>query len=282
MSSDRSATPGTDLDWAKLSPMCADRTLCAVEDCQTHLIKLCLESMRTLKKPIQLTLDQARAQTGRGGWRLGAGRPKGRTKVAHVTRERFAARFPLHVTLRIKEGMGNLRSGRFMRVVRACIASAQRTEAFRVCHFNVLSNHLHLVCEAESAEKLARGMQGLCVRLARRINGAARRRGSLFSERYHSRVLKTPTEVRHVLRYVLQNGRKHAAEGGVLLAKFWVDPHSSGAWFDGWRRPVPTNEPWMRDLLRERCPTAPATTWLLATGWKRWGLLALDEAPATG
>ena len=35
-------------------------------------------------KPIQLTLDSARRPTGRGGWRPGAGRPRGRTRVAHA------------------------------------------------------------------------------------------------------------------------------------------------------------------------------------------------------
>ena len=43
------------------------------------------------------------------------------------------------------------------------------------------------------------------------------RRGSVFADRYHDRVLKTPREVRNALRYVLGNGRKHAAEGREVL-----------------------------------------------------------------
>ena len=51
---------------------------------------------------VQLGLGDARRPCGRGGWRPGAERPRGRTCVAHERRVRFAAHFPLHVTLRLK------------------------------------------------------------------------------------------------------------------------------------------------------------------------------------
>lgn len=219
---------------------------------------------------------------GRGGWRPGAGRPRGRTRVAHATRDRFAPRFPIHVTLRAREGLGSLRRGKALKLLRRAIVAAQRTETFRIIHFNLLSNHVHLVVEAASAAALGRGVQGFAVRLARGWNRVLERKGKLFAERYHARVLRTPREVRHVLAYVVLNGRRHAAEGGVRLSKDWIDPYSSAAWFDGWRRPVRADEPWMKELLREPCPTAPAQVWLLTTGWRRWGLLAFDEVPGGG
>src|SRR2546425_4555483 len=37
-------------------------------------------------------------------------------------------------------------------------------------HFSVQGNHLHLLVEAEGAESLSRGMQGLTIRIARAIN----------------------------------------------------------------------------------------------------------------
>lgn len=237
---------------------------------------------RQVKKPVQLTLDSARRPSGRGGWRPGAGRPRGRTRVAHAKRERFAARFPVHVTLRARDGLGSLRRAKAVQILRRAVAAAQRLgadEAFRIIHFNLLSNHVHLVVESASAAALARGAQGLAVRLARGWNRVLERKGKLFSERYHARVLRTPREVRHVLSYVLLNGRRHAAEGGVSLAKSWIDPYSSAAWFDGWRHAIRADEPWMKELLREPCPTAPARGWLLTTGWRRWGLLAFDEVP---
>ena len=65
----------------------------------------------------------------------------------------------------------------------------------------------HFVVEAAGAVALARGMQGLTIRLARRLNVLLGRRGKLFAQRYHARPLRTPTEVRNAIRYVLLNGR---------------------------------------------------------------------------
>ena len=42
--------------------------------------------------------------------------------------------------------------------------------------------------------------------------------GRVFDDRYHARVLRTPTEVRHAIDYVRDNARKHAAERGETYA----------------------------------------------------------------
>ena len=229
------------------------------------------------KRPIQLTLDSARKPTGRGGWRPGAGRPRGRTKVAHEKREPFAARFPQHVTLRASGGLSRLRRHKALGVVKQAIRAGGHGSDFRVVHYNLLTNHLHLITEAANAFALARGMQGLGVRLARGFNRVLGRTGKLFAERYHARTLRTPREVRNCVAYVLLNGRHHA--GGAPLGKYWIDPYSSAAWFDGWRDRIRAHEPWQRELLAEPAPTAAPRVWLLSTGWKRWGLLAFDEVP---
>ena len=229
------------------------------------------------KRSVQLTLDDARRPCGLGGWRPGAGRPRGRTRVAHRQRDRFAARFPVHVTLRVVEGLPSLRRRGALRVVQRAIEAGGHRTSFRVVHFVVLSNHLHLLVEASGMEALARGMQGLEVRLARRLNRFLERSGTFFAERYHSRVLRSPTEVRNALRYVLLNQRKHAAREGERLRRDWIDPFSSACWFDGWKDPVQLREPRQRDLLNVPCPTASPTVWLLTTGWRRWGPLAFDD-----
>jgi REP element-mobilizing transposase RayT len=233
-----------------------------------------------LRKPIQLTLDQARRAIGRGGWRPGAGRPRGKTTHAHATRPAFAASAPVHVTLRIVPGLPSLRRERVVRVVRAAIAAGGHREEFRVVHFNVLGNHLHLLVEAAGQRSLARGMQGLGVRLARRINALLGRTGTLLAQRYHARVLRTPREVRNAIRYVLLNGRHHAAERGQILARGWIDPFSSALWFDGWRDAIRTDTPWLRVLARTPCPTAPPRSWLLREGWLRGGgSICVDDIP---
>jgi REP element-mobilizing transposase RayT len=83
-----------------------------------------------------------------------------------------------------------------MRVVRAAILAGGHRADFRVVEFSVQSNHVHLLVEAEGAASLTRGMNGLEVRLARRINRALGRSGAFFADRYHARSLRTPTEVR--------------------------------------------------------------------------------------
>lgn len=241
--------------------------------------KLCRESMaRRRNRSPQLTLDMARKPVGRGGWRPGAGRPRGRKTASHDARERFAARYPEHVTLRVVEGVRMRRAG-VLEEVRKAIEAGGRRDTFRVVEFNVLGNHVHLIVEAAGHEALARGMQGLSVRFARRINARLGRRGSLFSERYHARALRTPREVRNALRYVLLNARHHAAAGGRVLAPGWVDPYSSAPWFEGWRGPIRRDQPWMERLGRLARPTARAKTWLLTVGWRRHGLLETDEVP---
>ena len=165
--------------------------------------------------------------------------------------------------------------------MRRAIVAVGHTDTFRIVHFNLLSNHLHLIVEADGAEALAHGMQRFAIRVARQINAAHGRRGALFSERYHARTLSTPREVRHALRYVICNLRHHAAQRGDKLARTWIDPFSSAAWFDGWREPIRTDEPAQRERVRQPQPTASPTVWVLTTGWKKWGLLSFDEVPAS-
>jgi REP element-mobilizing transposase RayT len=233
---------------------------------------------RPRKRHVQLTLDAARKpEPGKhGGWRPGAGRPKKPGAVSHATRPSEPSRFPQHVTLRITDGVSSLAHGGLIKIIRRCIRRSQKG-GFRICEFNVLGNHLHLITEAEDKDALARGLQGFEVSVARRLNTALMRAGKLFAHRYHARHLKTPREVRNALRYVLLNRKHHAAE--QRFSKYWIDPWSSAAWFGGWAQPVRGDEPWKRELLALDAPTARATVWLLTDGWKRHGLLRFDERP---
>jgi len=130
---------------------------------------------------------------GQGGRRAGAGRkPKGtRAGVPHRRRAALKERHPVHVTLRLRDGLPSLRKERELRVLDGCFASAS-TDAFRVCEFSVQSNHLHLIVEAQGTSALSKGVQGLAVRIAKRLNRLWHRRGSVFSDRCHARILATP------------------------------------------------------------------------------------------
>ncbi len=238
--------------------------------------------MATPRRPRarQLTLDDARRHTGHGGWRRGAGRKKRPGACSHLVRPRFPTSVPLHVTVKVVAGLRSLRRAAVLRVVRAAIAAGGHRGDFRVVHYNLQGNHLHLLVEAAGAVALARGMQGLSIRLARRLNTLFGRRGRLFAERYHARALRTPREVRNTLRYVLLNARHHATARGAVLSRGWVDPYSSALWFDGWKAPLRTDHPWLRDLARAGRATAAPRTWLLAEGWRRGGgRIDIDDVP---
>ncbi|HTE54121.1 MAG TPA: transposase [Kofleriaceae bacterium] len=170
-----------------------------------------------------------------------------------------------------------------MRVFRRAILAGGHRPDFRVVEFSVQSNHVHLIVEAGGAEALSRGMLGLEVRLARRLNRALDRRGRFFAERYHARSLRTPTEVRHAIRYVLLNHSHHAGPSrdpsGRSARASGLDACSSALWFDGWRMPLRMHEGWQKELMGQPRPTAAATVWLLTTGWKARGLLDRDELP---
>ncbi|WP_373048643.1 transposase [Vulgatibacter sp.] len=189
----------------------------------------------------------------RGGKRDGAGRkPKGeRAGVSHLARSHVNGREPVHVGLRLQRGLPDLqRRKAFAAVEKAFEAAAARRDDFRVTHYSVQGNHLHLIVEAENGSALSRGMQGLCIRLARAINRLAKRTGKVFADRFWSRLLKTPREVRHAIAYVLGNSRKHAERMGLWITLPAADPFAAGP---GQDRP---------GLEAPR-------TWLLRVGWTR-------------
>jgi hypothetical protein len=107
-------------------------------------------------------------------------------------------------------------------------------------------------------------VKGLAVRVARTLNRLWKRSGRVFSDRFHARPLRTPREVRSALAYVLHNARRHG------LRLLGVDPCSSGPWFDGWRQGL---------VLEGDGPCARAATWLLREGWRRHGLIGIEEEP---
>src|SRR5260370_1520947 len=142
-----------------------------------------------------------------GGRRTGAGRkPKGaRSLVSHKARPRFEKAAPVHVTLRVAAHVWNLRSRRCSRAIESAFAGARERFGLRLIEFAILGNHLHLLVEPDSHLALSRGMQGLNIRIARRLNRVMRRSGRLFVDHYHSRLLPSPTALVNAVAYVLGN-----------------------------------------------------------------------------
>ena len=209
----------------------------------------------------------------RGGARPGAGRPRGRAHLRHTphrARPGHRAAHPVHVTLRATSR--SLRSQHVVRTVLSALLDSQHAR-FRIAHYSVQENHVHLIVEAEDKDALSSGMRGLAVRLALRVNRLLFRRGRFWADRWHGQALKSPRQVRNALVYVLQNRCKHAhparSTAGKTMRHPALDPCSSAQWFNGFAGDIPST-------FRSAIPRAnsPPQTWLLTTGWQRHGLIA--------
>jgi REP element-mobilizing transposase RayT len=217
----------------------------------------------------------------RGGLREGAGRkarPENVGLLAHRTRPGFAARLPVHVTMRTAKGAPRMRAQSVALVVIAEIGRAS-TKGLRVLHFSVQNDHLHLIVEADDAASLSRGMQRLASRVAMGVNGLVGRRGRFWRDRYHRRDLGSPRQFRNALVYVTFNFRKHATPGEKTRRARELDGMSSAMWIDDWKSVAFT------ELVRQeraragpRMTSSPAT-WIARVGWRRHGKLSPLEAP---
>ena len=148
-------------------------------------------------------------------------------------------------------------------------------------HFSVQWDHVHLIAEASDARALASGIRSLAVRIARSVSQLVSRRGRLWADRWHGRALTSPRAARNALVYVLANFRKHARE---RIAP-GVDAFSSALRFDGWRSfaldaPLPRAGPPFHVAMEPYIAVSEAETWLARVGWRRRGLIGVDEAPA--
>jgi REP element-mobilizing transposase RayT len=166
----------------------------------------------------------------------------------------------VHVTLRMRRHVWNLRSRRCFGAIAACFEAALGRFGLRLIEFSILGNHIHLVVEADSHEALSRGMQGLNVRIAKALNRLMQTRGNVLEDHYHAHLLVTPTQLVNAIAYVLGNAAHHY--GGDVAC----DPFSSA------------NSDRMRLLARPE-------SWLLRVGWRRakrqltgWPLSGQGEA----
>ena len=217
-----------------------------------------------------------------GGKRPGAGRKpaSGRKGVPHRARPKHAAPHPVHVTLRSL--FRPLRSQHVFPTLSLAVkgASLRDEKRFRIVHFSVQRDHVHLVVEASDRRALSSGVASVAIRMARTVNALVRRRGRFWADRWHGRELTSPRQVRNALLYVLANFRKHATS----RLPSGVDAFSSASRCDGWRgfaagAPLPRAGPPFHRAFEPYVVVSEARTWLGAIGWRRVGLLGIDETP---
>src|SRR5687767_3251121 len=163
---------------------------------------------RARKRHVQTELAFPR----RGGKRANAGRPKSgfRASEPHKQRVRFDRLTAVHVTLRLVDRYGPLRKRDTYYAVRKATKAVLDRSDFRIVHISIENDHIHLIVEAERHEALWRGVQAFEISAAQRLNRALekrtgkKRRGKVFADRYHERLIKSPTQARHAINYVLR------------------------------------------------------------------------------
>ena len=181
----------------------------------------------------------------------------------------------MHVTMRRAKGLPGFRAENVRVVLERAIRDTRRDD-FRIAHYSIQADHIHLIIEADDPAALTRGMRSLAVRVAMRFNRDVlrRNRGRIWGDRYHRRDLAGPRAVRNALVYLFANHLKHGEYDVGLL-----DPCSSARWFTGWAR---TPEPLALAPPSSDPPLVrPPTTWVLRGGWltRGGGPISLGEVP---
>ncbi len=247
--------------------------------------------------PLQLELEGVAQfpvkRRGRGGKRVGAGRkraPGRRPSVPHRPRPLHRGPHPVLITLRARHELPSLRSERVKNMLREVLhrqRDRRYAKTFQVVEFTIQDDHLHFIVEApgvvetgmkDAHQALRSGVSGLVISFAKQLNKLlGRRRGKVWGDRFHSRELASPTEVRNALVYVFRNLARH---GAYLHGDGNVDQLSSAPRFSRWTRPVLSVH---GDAAS--WPQAPPRTWLLDRGWwsrTRLGPLDPNEARRRG
>jgi hypothetical protein len=139
-------------------------------------------------------------ENGWGGSRPGAGRPRKHDfLVEHGRRPKIDPAHPLLVTLRVMDDV-ELEDAQTWAVIREAVAeSAESTPGFEVEKLAREGALLLLLVTAKSRKALTLGMQGLSIKLARRLNRLHQRTGRIFKSRYEAEALDSKRAIDRAL-----------------------------------------------------------------------------------
>jgi REP element-mobilizing transposase RayT len=203
-------------------------------------------------------------------------------------------RFPVHVVLRTVAAVGNLRKRFAYRAIREATLTTARREDFRIVHLSIQRTHVHLIVEALGKTALAKGMQGFQISAAKHLNAAigarsvgadgqtpgARRRGTVFPDRYHAEIITSPRQARYALAYVIGNFRKHEEDRAQPMAGWTIDWFSTAAMFPGWAEYGDAPFLWRGPETYDPLVVYQPRTWLLREGWKLHGPISCHDVPS--
>jgi putative transposase len=125
----------------------------------------------------------------------------------------------------MRRGVWNLRSQRCFGRISSALRAVQKRDGFRITHFSVQGNHVHLIVEADDRPALTNGMRALLIRVAHSLNRLMGTRGRLYEDRYYETIVTSRRQMQVVIRYVLENHAKHMRQIGKDAAP--IDRFSS-------------------------------------------------------
>jgi REP element-mobilizing transposase RayT len=156
-----------------------------------------LREYRNMRKSATIAKKTVVKKSNRGGARPGAGRPKsGSAGVSHAARPTFSSRSTVHIIIRLAAEVSALGVKKIGAYVQQAIDVGLADHKITIPQFSIRDGKLHLLVEAPDHQALSSAMQSLGVRLSRGLNRLTEREGRVFTDRYETKLLSTPAEVK--------------------------------------------------------------------------------------
>jgi len=185
--------------------------------------------------------------------------------VSHHGRAPIPKPAAFAVVWHTRKGVRSLRGRNLFRQLRASFQRCCEKKGFRVTNFLVEGGAVHLLVEAADNASLSRGLQGLGVSMAKRINFTAGRRGPAFADRYSVRPIATLAQARRELDF-------------IMLA---VECTSCGAVLEWPQRPGPFTSHCL-EALADDLTACPQTPILRAVSPSPWDLSSARPGRRSG
>ena len=105
----------------------------------------------------------------------------------------------MHVTIRLKRGIPSLRQPRFVRRFRSSLSEACVRHGFRVVHYSIQRDHVHLLMKFPSREAYRKFIRGVTGTLARKFGA------NLWAQLPFTRLFTWQSDYWNLKRYMKQN-----------------------------------------------------------------------------
>jgi hypothetical protein len=156
---------------------------------------------------------KSKKKFGWGGARPGAGRPRNKEfSVPHHKRPRIDTKKHLHIVIRTLPSVPDLTKKPLDVLIPAAVASTGAEQSVRFYEPKLLSHEVHMLATAPTQPALSRALQGLSIRIARRVNGFTAHSGKVLAERFELSVHATARAAASALAAAVQRAKaKHSA-----------------------------------------------------------------------